>query len=777
MTNLLDNAFAEAKFFKMDKLTYLAPNYERLISLSEEFHCVLDFDGKLLVFNQMLITALKTSVDILENKYFESLVIAESAKPLSDLWNKIVKTKSKHLIKLALKGDGSEIINTYWKLQADQETKLVYAVGNILLDEKESEQTKLARALNFLNRDLSEPQKEGYPLTDIQRILSEKVDKFKLISQNVSDLVCLHDPLTTQYLYVSPSVTELTGYLPEDLVGKTPFDFFHLKFLEKLEQDRQRSEQGADQGHPPKMEVMFKTKEGGYKWIEGHSRPIFDDQGKVMLILSTSRDITDRKKVELEKEIYFNYYKTLGNNIPNGAIFLIDTNYKFIIAEGEEFEKVGRTSDYYVGKTVSEVYDKTSLDFLKPHFEKVVHGNHIKFEYPYKGQHYVFLGSPGKDEEGNIVAGVFLTQNITETKQFQGLLQQTIYQLDFQKKALDVSALVSEADKDGVLTYVNDRFIEASQYSKEELIGQPFTILRSDYHPEQFHADIWNQISSGEVWNGEVKSKVKDGSFVWLDTYIVPFKDQEGNVTKYVFIRFDISERKMIQEKLEIKNFELDSFAYHTSHDLRAPLASILGLTALISNEDSISRIKEMNIMIEESVTKQDDFIKSILAYSQNENLELSVHKVYFEDILRSVKEELSNVPNADRVEIITSIEGDKFFYHDSTRLMIIFKNLISNALKYCDITKATSQLLINIYQKEEETSIVFEDNGVGIKVEHIDKIFEMFYRGTESSSGSGLGLYIVKETVEKLGGIITISSQYGIGTKFTILLDNERKE
>ncbi len=757
----------------MDKLIHLAPDYEKLISLSEEFHCVLDFNGTLLMYNKVITKVLKISASDLTDKPFETLLTESSKLELNGVWEEITTTDKKHSIKLRLDSNTDENgLNVYWRLKADQESQLVYAVGNILPDEKESEQSKLARALNFLEQDLSSLGEEGFPLTDIQRLLSEKVDMFKLISQNVSDLVCLHDPVTTRYLYVSPSITELTGYLPEDLVGKSPFDFFHPDFLERLEQDRQRSEQGEDQGPPPKMEVMFKAKDGGSKWIESHSRPIFDDQGNVMLILSTSRDVTDRKKAELEKEIYFNYYKTLGNNIPNGAIFLIDTNYKFIIAEGEEFAKIGRTSDYYVGKTISEIYDKTTLKFLKPYFEKVVHGEHVKFEYPHEGQHYVFLGSPGKDKDGNIEAGVFLTQNITEAKQFQDLLKQTIYQLDFQKKALDVAALVSEADKDGVLTYVNDRFVETSQYSREELIGKRYDIMRSG----DSHRDIWENISKGEVWSGELKGKTKDGKFVWLDTYIVPFKDQAGEITKYVFIRFDISDRKAIQEKLEIKNFELDSFAYHTSHDLRAPLASILGLTDLIDRESNISDIKEMNAMIEHSVKKQDTFIKSILSYSKNENLEVSLRKISFENILESVKKELSNMPNADRVEVITTIKGEKVFYSDPMRLMIIFKNLTSNAFKYCDLTKETPQLLINIHKKEKETTIVFEDNGVGIKSAYMGNIFDMFYRGNESSDGSGLGLYIVKEATEKLGGTISISSKYAIGTKFTISLVTQQE-
>ena len=336
-----------------------------------------------------------------------------------------------------------------------------------------------------------------------------------------------------------------------------------------------------------------------------------------------------------------------------------------------------------------------------------------------------------------------------------------------------MSALVSEADKDGVLTYVNDRFVEISGYTREELIGQPYSIMRFGYHPEEYHNDIWESVSTkGEVWHGEVKSKTKNGDFIWLDTYIVPFKDQSNEITKYVFIRFDISDRKVTQEKLEIKNFELDSFVYHTSHDLRAPLASILGLTTLIDEEVDLSKVKEMNNMIKESVKKQDDFIKSILNYSQNENLPTTIVGIRFQEIVDNVLQELSNMPSKSHVDIRLNVTGESIFYGDPMRLTIIFKNLISNAIKYYDARKK-SYLSIDVSKSQNESVVVVEDNGTGIKKEHLANIFNMFYRGNENSDGSGLGLYIVKETIDKLGGSIRIFSEYGRGTKFVLNIPN----
>ena len=185
-----------------------------------------------------------------------------------------------------------------------------------------------------------------------------------------------------------------------------------------------------------------------------------------------------------------------------------------------------------------------------------------------------------------------------------------------------------------------------------------------------------------------------------------------------------------------------------------------------------MERIKEMNNMIKESVKKQDDFIKSILSYSQNENLPSSIEEIQFEVVIENVLHELSNMPNKSDIDIRLNITGETLFHGDPVRLMIIFKNLIGNAIKYYDSRK-DSFLSIDINKNSDEAKIVIEDNGVGIRKEHLESIFDMFYRGNESSDGSGLGLYIVKETIDKLGGSISISSDFGKGTKFAFNIPN----
>jgi len=754
-------------------------NFENLVELSDEVHLIIDFDFNLLSANPIFFHSFGYKNNELNQFKFINLI------PQTELflktWKLLITKSGTKTIEFKLKTKDGVTKQFYWRFKSDVKNKLMYAVGNEITDTALLEHNKLSQALENLGVELSNNDSQQFeiPIQDIQRILSEKVDKFKLISENVSDLVCLHEPKNATYLYCSPSVTEVTGYQPEDLIGKSPYDFFHPDVLKQLEKDHERSKQAGEEPSvpPPKMEFLFRSKNKGYRWIESHSRPIFDNDGNVILILSTSRDITDKKEAEEEKEKFFNYYKILGNNLPNGAIFLVDQEFRFIIAEGEEFKIIDRPKEYFVGKTIYEVYDDSRLNYLKPYFEDVIlNGNKVEFEYPYKGQVYVFRGAPGKGANGEIIAGIFLTQNITQTKKFEQQLKDTIHLLDFQKSAMDIASLVSETDNNGMLAYVNDKFCNTSHYSKRELLGKHFSILHTEDLSLEEYDKIWSTISKGIVWNGELKNKSKNGSYFWTDTWVIPFKNEEEIVSKHIFIQFDISERKKVQESLKVKNYELDSFAYHASHDLRAPLASILGLSNIISLETDVDEIKRMVKMIELSVNKQDIFIRSILSHSKNENIDLANISIDFKEIIDNAKIDLSYLENHSKVVIESNIMIRAPFMSDPMRLNIIFNNLISNTIKYADLKKQKSSLKIDITTNKDGARLIFKDNGLGIEDNFKERIFEMFYRGNEISDGSGLGLYIVNETVGKLNGNIDIASESQMGTTITIYLPHIKK-
>ena len=211
-------------------------NYENLIDLSDEIHLVIDFKFNILKTNSIFLNSIGYNEAELDSIKFNDLIISESKFDKS--WSVLTKISCKKTIEFSLKTKDNITKQYYWRFKSDTNSSYVYAVGNEITDSSLLEHNKLSQALEYLGVELShsEPEKSSIAMQDIQRILSEKVNKLKLISENVSDLVCLHEPINATYLYCSPSVTEVTGYQPEELIGKTPYDFFHPDVIKKLDE-------------------------------------------------------------------------------------------------------------------------------------------------------------------------------------------------------------------------------------------------------------------------------------------------------------------------------------------------------------------------------------------------------------------------------------------------------------------------------------------------------------------------------------------------------------
>lgn len=248
-------------------------------------------------------------------------------------------------------------------------------------------------------------------------------------------------------------------------------------------------------------------------------------------------------------------------------------------------------------------------------------------------------------------------------------------------------------------------------------------------------------------------------------------KQKEGEYKKK---KAEKTLRKQNEELVKI-NKELDSFVYSVSHNLRAPLMSVLGLLTLARSDDQkydVGIAKYFNMM-EYSIHKLDNTLKEILDYSRNARSEIKNEKVIINQLIDDGFERLKYLDGSDKIEKHIAVDGTCTFYSDNYRLAVIINNLISNAIKYRDATKEKSFINIDIKITEASLSLLFEDNGIGISMEYVEKIFDMFFRATERSEGAGLGLYIVKETVDKLGGTVTVESVLGEGVTFKIEVPN----
>ena len=243
------------------------------------------------------------------------------------------------------------------------------------------------------------------------------------------------------------------------------------------------------------------------------------------------------------------------------------------------------------------------------------------------------------------------------------------------------------------------------------------------------------------------------------------------------------SENELIQKEnfanqknaeLQKVNEALDRFVYSVSHDLRSPLSSILGLINLANLTKDPEELNQIIKMIQGRVLAQDTFIREIIDYSRNARTETVAENLHLKKLVDEVIETLKFDGLADKIEFREQIPEDFILTSDKIRLTVILSNLIGNAIKYHDLTKESP--FIEIGFKPEERCLYIADNGTGVKTEHQQKIFNMFYRGSDRVTGSGLGLFITKEAVSKLGGSIALKSVYGEGSTFMVLFPNNSK-
>ena len=287
--------------------------------------------------------------------------------------------------------------------------------------------------------------------------------------------------------------------------------------------------------------------------------------------------------------------------------------------------------------------------------------------------------------------------------------------------------------------------------------------------PEKFaleaDATLKQVIKTGEssdfIYEMEVEGKNCD-----LEARLV----RSGASEAFLLVR-DLTHLKNTERELLQRNFELDSFVYRASHDLKAPLNSIMGLVNIMSNETLSPSLEKYLHMIDRSVVKLDTFIRNLAEFSRVTRFELKQEGFDLVELLDETWNSLQFMDGATRVERRVELGGIKQLRGDRFHLQIVLANLLSNAIKYQDHQKEAPFVLVTCAQSDQGLCITVEDNGIGISNQNQEHLFELFFRASNQSFGSGLGLYILKNALEKMKGTISLKSKEGKGTIFTVHL------
>jgi len=275
--------------------------------------------------------------------------------------------------------------------------------------------------------------------------------------------------------------------------------------------------------------------------------------------------------------------------------------------------------------------------------------------------------------------------------------------------------------------------------------------------------NYWNETGASLTF------RIKPFFYQRIEVYIIGFLLLV--IISWIGYRRRINVIEKRNKELKRVNEELDKFVYSASHDLKAPLNSVLGLINIAKKEGPTGNMSLYLEMVEKSIRRLEKFIGDIIDYSRNASVSVKISKIDFYQLVDEAIEEVKYMDQKDGIKREVSIQGNGEFFNDERRISVILNNLLANSIKYHDHRKENKYVKININYSSRKGEIVVEDNGLGISVDHQDKIFNMFYRANENSKGSGLGLYIVKETLDKIQGSIHLYSKPREGSRFTITL------
>jgi len=342
-----------------------------------------------------------------------------------------------------------------------------------------------------------------------------------------------------------------------------------------------------------------------------------------------------------------------------------------------------------------------------------------------------------------------------------GPIEPSVNELEQIRFALDQSAIVAITDVPGRIKYANAKFCEISKYPREELIGQDHRILNSGYHSKDFMRGLWRTIAQGQLWRGELCNRAKDGSLYWVDTTIVPFLNADGKPWQYMAIRYDVTQRKLHEQKLreQATLISLGEMAAVVAHEVRNPLAGIRGGLQLLSSllpdspdghefvREIIGRIDALNAVIED-----------LLAFARLR--EPRIASVDVSALLSDSLKGLQHDPTLGLVSWETRIEPGVVLEVDGDQMRSIFTNLLMNAAQ-----SMPQGGLVSVEAGVADSSwiVAVRDRGPGIPAEVRRRAFEPFY--TTKHRGTGLGLPTARRIAEAHGGSISLDNAAAGGT------------
>ena len=586
--------------------------------------------------------------------------------------------------------------------------------------------------------------------------------------------------------------------------GKTiKIEDIHALFsTEELDRFKHATQYSLKEDAPYSIDLKITRADNSEIYIHDEGVLIRDEEGDPIWTHGTTQDITERKQAEIllqESEEKIRQQNERMNVIINAIpdlIFVLDKKGNFLEYYASSTGTMMAPSDQIIGNNVKNIFGP---DIGKLHIQKLEECIQVKelvtYEYfAHRENSLVYLEARLVPLDNNKV--MVFGRNITDKK------LKDIELLKLSQVVEQSPNSIFITDLDANIEYANKAFYYTTGYNSDEVLGHKPSILKSGEMDDSIYKTLWETITSGETWNGELINKKKNGEFIWENVSITPIKDNEGRIINYLAIKKDISQRKehekkvlelnttlekeiietnLAKEKAEESDRLKSAFLANMSHEIRTPLNAILGFTQLLTTDiETPPEVKEeFWSIINRSSDNLLQIINDILDISKLETKQVNIKKKSH-DISQTLEElhlifqkKLADAGNANIELKLISPKKAVWLKTDNNRLTQIFTNLLNNSIKFTEKGK----IKFGISKVTKDKIIFFvSDTGIGIKKEYQSTIYDRFRQGDESTTraygGAGLGLAIVKNLIELIGGDISVKSEEGKGTKTTFFLN-----
>lgn len=631
----------------------------------------------------------------------------------------------------------------------------------------------------IVHNDITRFKEAEKKLNKTENALVKTVSSHNKTLDSSIDVICSFNE-KGDFVHINASSFKTLGYYPKELIGKNFLDFI-------LTEDREKtlaSFLGIKNGVSVTLfENRFHHKNGSVVHVFWSAK--WDKKNKTVHCIG--RDETLKKNLQKAVLVERQRFMDLYEQSPSCMGILKGPNHVYEVANPLYLKLIGKTN--VIGKSVKEVLPELESQGIFQFLDDVYttgitfSANEMLIKFDHNGDgnlvetYLNFIYQAHRDSAGEIDGILFFGNDVTE----QVLSRKQIEKSE--KKYRQIVETAQEGiwmiDEDNKTTFVNSKMAEILGYTTQEMIGKDIFFFMSD--KVNVKAVEFMKIQKEKYFNHFIfKFISKSGSVVWTTISANPLYNEDNKYIGAMAMVMDITERKRNEEQLEIQNtelikahLELDRFVYSVSHDLRSPLTSVLGLISFIEEETKEQDTREHAQMIRNSVNRLDEFIKNILSYSRNNRVNLNIEPIAIDETILSIVNGLKNSQQAKEIDFVFEFAEAQPFFSDQLRLNTILENLISNAIKHHKKEEVYRFIKINTFFKDEKLHISIEDNGVGIDEEYHNKIFDMFYRVSNDTDGTGIGLYIVKDSIKNIQGSIELQSQKGVGTIFTIIIKN----